>query len=277
MTKTILITGVSSGLGQAMAEAALQRGHTVVGTVRKNEDREAFERLAPGDTPGSAPGRAHGRILELTDTAAIAPLVRSVEADVGPIDVLINNAGYGLVGTVEELPLDDVRRQFEVNLFAHLAVIQAALPGMRARRAGRIVNVASMGGVITFPGVGAYHGTKFAVLGFTDALAQEVAPLGIQVTSVLPGLFDTDWSGRSLARTESRIADYAWIGESDPPEMTGHPAALADAVMQVIEAKDPPLRFLVGPTATRMVRDTLHKQLAEIDRWEDLSRVDGEG
>lgn len=273
MTMTILITGVSSGLGQAIAEAALGRGHAVVGTVRKDADREAFERLAPG----GAHARAHGRILELTDTAAIAPLVQGVEAEVGPIDVLINNAGYGLLGTVEELPLDEVRRQFEVNLFSHLAVIQAVLPGMRARRAGHILNIASMGGVITFPNVGAYHGSKFAMLGFTDTLAQEVAPLGIRVTSVMPGLFDTDWGGRSLETTESRIDDYAWIAEAGAPEMTGHPAALADAVMQVIESENPPLRFLVGPVAIKSVRDRLREQLAEIDRWEELSKVDGEG
>lgn len=269
MTKIILITGVSSGLGRAMGEAALQRGYTVVGTVRKNEDREAFERLMPG--------RAHGRILELTDTAAIAPVVQGIERDVGPIDVVINNAGYGLLGTVEELSLDAVRRQFEVNIFSHLAVIQAVLPGMRARRVGRILNIASMGGVITFPNVSAYHGTKFAALGFSDALAQEVKPLGIRVTSVMPGMFNTDWIGRSLVKTESSITDYAWINESATPEMKGCPAALGDAVMQVIEEDDPPLRFLVGPIAIQMVRDRLHEQLAEIDRWEDLSRVDGEG
>ena len=269
MTKIVLITGVSSGLGRAMAEAALARGHTVVGTVRKGADRDVFERLAPG--------RALGRLLELTETAAIAPLVQSIEDQEGPIAVLINNAGYGLLGTVEELSLDEVRRQFEVNVFSQLAIMQAVLPKMRARRAGHIVNIASMGGVITFPAVGAYHGTKFALLGITDALAQEVKPLGIRVTSVLPGLFATDWSGRSLARTESRIGDYAWITGSDPPEMTGHPAALADAVLQVVDAEDPPRRFLVGLTAIQRVRDELHAQLAEIDRWEHLSKVDGKG
>lgn len=269
MTKTILITGVSSGLGKAMAQAALDLGHTVVGTVRRGADGDPFESLAPG--------RAHARILELTDTAAIAPLVQGVEAYIGPIDAVVNNAGYGLIGTAEELSLDDVRRQFEVNVFSHLAVIQAVLPAMRARRAGRIVNIASMGGVISFPALGAYHGTKFAILGFTDALAKEVEPLGIRVTSVLPGLFDTDWSGRSLATTESQIDDYGWIAENETPKMTGRPSALADAVMQVIDADDPPLRFLVGPTAVRMVREKLQAQLAEIDRWEDLSRVDGEG
>lgn len=269
MTKTILITGVSSGLGKAMAQAALERGHTVVGTVRREADAKAFESLAAG--------RAHARILELADTAAIAPLVHRVEADIGPVDAVINNAGYGLKGTVEELSLDDVRRQFEVNVFAPLAVLQAALPAMRARRTGRIINVASMGGVISFPGLGAYHGTKFAVLGFSDALAQELAPLGIHVTSVLPGLFDTDWPGRSLSTTTSRIADYAWIAENESPTMTGRPSALADAVMELIDADDPPLRFLVGPTAVRMIREALHSQLAEIDRWEDLSKVDGQG
>ena len=242
---------------------------SVVGTVRKEADREAFEALAPG--------RAHGRILKLTDTAAIAPVMEDVAAEVGPIDVLVNNAGYGLLGTVEELSLDEMRRQLEVNLFSHLAVIQAVLPGMRARRAGRILNIASMGGVITFPNVGAYHGSKFAMLGISDTLAQEVEPVGIHVTSILPGLFNTDWGGRSLETTQSRIDDYGWIAEAEAPAMTGRPAALADAVMQVIEAEDPPLRFLVGPTAITMVRDRLREQLAEIDRWEELSKVDGEG
>lgn len=269
MTKIILITGVSSGLGKAMAEAALQRGHTVVGTVRRDTDRETFEALAPG--------RAHARILELTDTPSIEPVIQGIETDVGPIDAVINNAGYGLQGTLEELSLDDLRRLFEVNVFSHLAVIQAVLPGMRARRAGRIVNIASMGGVITFPALSAYHGTKFAVLGFSDSLAQELEPLGIRVTSVLPGLFNTDWAGRSLATTQSDIDDYAWISEGDTPQMTGHPSALADAVLQVIEADDPPLRFLVGPSAVRMVRDKLREQLAEINRWEELSMIDGEG
>ena len=269
MTMTFLITGVSTGLGRAMAEAALNQGHTVVGTVRNEADRTGFETLMPG--------RAHGRILELTDTAAIAPLVQSVEAGIGPIDVVINNAGYGLLGAVEELSLDDIRRQFEVNVFAHIAVMQAVLPGMRARRSGHIVNIASMGGVITFPGIGAYHGSKFAMLGLTDALAKEVAPLGICVTSVLPGLFDTDWPGRSLTRTKSSIADYHWIGAGEAPAMTGSPAALANAVMQVIEAENPPLRFLVGPTALTLVRERLQQELAEIDRWEALSQVDGSG
>lgn len=269
MTKIILITGVSSGLGKAMAGAALQRGYTVVGTVRRDADREAFE--------GLAPGRAHARILELTDTASIEPVIQNLEADVGPIDVVINNAGYGLQGTVEEMSLDEIRRQFEVNVFSHLAVIQAVLPGMRARRAGHILNIASMGGVITFPALSAYHGSKFAILGFTDSLAQELEPLGIRVTSVLPGLFNTDWAGRSLATTQSAIADYAWISEGDTPQMTGRPAALADAVLQVIDADDPPLRFLVGPAAVRMVRDKLREQLAEIDRWEDVSMIDGAG
>lgn len=269
MPRTVLVTGVSSGLGRATGEAALARGHTVVGTVRRDDDLKAFE--------GLAPSRAHGRLLELTDTPAVAPLIQSVETDLGPIDAVVNNAGYGLLGTVEELSLDAVRRQFEVNVFAHVAVIQAVLPGMRARRTGRIVNVASMGGVVTFPAVGAYHATKFAVLGLTDALAREVEPLGIRVTSVLPGLFATDWSGRSQARTESRIPDYRWIADREPPEMTGRPAALAGAVMTLLDADDPPLRLLVGPTAVKMIRDRLNEQLAEIDRWEHVSEVDGLG
>ncbi len=269
--KTILITGVSSGLGRTVAEAALTRGHRVVGTLRDEAARRTFETLAPG--------RAFGRLLDVTETAAITPLVAAVEAEQGPIDVLVNNAGYGHKGVLEEVALDDLRRQFEVNVFAPVALIQAVLPGMRARGRGHIVNISSMGATVTFPGLGAYHGSKFALQGLGDALAQEVTPFGIRVTSVQPGVYRSDWGGRSLSTSERRIAGYDWV--FDPARTAGlvwgDPAALGRVVAEVIDADDPPLHLLVGPTALRMVRATLAAQSAEIDRWEPLSMADGEG
>ncbi len=271
MLKTILITGVSSGLGLAMANAALGRGHRVLGTLRDETQRTEFERIAPG--------RAFGRLLDVTNTAAIQPMIDSLEEEHGPIDVLINNAGYGLRGVVEELAMEELRRQFEVNVFAPIALIQAMLPKMRARRAGHIVNISSMGGIITFPGLGAYHGSKFAILGLSDALAQEVQALGIHVTSVLPGVYRSDWNGRSQAHVEHTIADYDSVLDAakNSDLKWGDPAALGQVVMEVITMKTPPQRLLVGPTAMNLVRGYLAEFAKEIGRWETLSNADGEG
>lgn len=270
MSKTILITGVSSGLGRAIAEGALAAGHTVVGTLRDERQRQAFEQKMPG--------RSIGRILDVTDTGAIAPLVTALDEQFA-LDVLINNAGYGLRGVVEELAIEDLRRQFEVNVFAPAALIQAVLPGMRSRRRGHIVNMSSMGGVVAFPGLGAYNSSKFALLGLGDALAQELAPLGIHVTTVQPGVFRSDWSDRSLVQAEHTIADYDWI--FDPNRTAdfnwGDPAALASVVVEAIAAEKPPLHLLVGPTAVRLVRAKLAALAEEIDRWEPLSQAGGQG
>lgn len=253
-----------------MAEEALARGDVVVGTVRKQADLEEYESVAPG--------RSIGRLLDLSDTTAIAPLVKAVETEVGPIDVAINNAGYGLAGVIEELSLDDLRREFEVDVFGQIAMVQAVLPGMRARRRGFIVTIASMGGVITFPANGAYHGAKFAVLGMSDTLATEVGSLGIRVMSVLPGLYGTDWGGRSRAQTEHRISDYDQLYEQlETPSMSGDPATLAGVVMDAISADDPPRRLLVGHSAVGSVRAALVEQIAEIDRWASVSDTDGDG
>jgi NAD(P)-dependent dehydrogenase (short-subunit alcohol dehydrogenase family) len=270
-SKTILITGVSSGLGRGMAENALARGHRVIGTLRDEEQRQAFERTAPG--------QAIGRLLDVTDTSAIAPLVTALETEFGGIDVLVNNAGYGLRGVVEELDIDALRRQFEVNLIAPVAVIQAVLPGMRARRRGHIINIGSMGGFLAFPGLGAYNSSKFALHGLGDALAQEVAPLGIHVTTVAPGVFRSDWGSRSLQQTDRKIDAYEWV--FDPKHMRdlnwGDPAALATVVVDAIELDAPPHHLLVGPTALRLVREKLAALSNEIDQWASLSHANGEG
>lgn len=265
-----LITGVSTGLGRALAEAALADGDTVVGTVRKEADVAPFEALKPG--------HAIGRIIDVTDTEAIKPLVDEIETVVGPIDVLVNNAGYGHEGTIEESSVEDLRHQFEVNVFAPVALIDAMLPSMRKRRSGHILNITSMGGFITLPGLGFYHGSKFALEGLSETLGKEVGPLGIHVIAVEPGAFRTDWAGRSLVRKARTIADYD--GVMDPGrerrkgysgKQPGDPAKAAQAILKVVKSDHPPAHLLLGLDALRLVREKLAALTAEFDEWEAVS------
>nr|WP_282961967.1 nitrate reductase subunit alpha [Burkholderia vietnamiensis] len=196
----MLITGVSSGFGRALAQQALAAGYTVVGTVRSDDARRAFEALSPQ--------AAIGRVLDVTDFERIDRVVAELEASVGPVDVLVNNAGYGHEGIVEESPLAELRRQFDVNVFGAVAMMKAVVPFMRTRRRGRILNITSMGGHITMPGIAYYCGSKFALEGISEALGKELAPFGVAVTAVAPGSFRTDWAGRSMTRTPRSIADY---------------------------------------------------------------------
>ncbi|HVT50610.1 MAG TPA: oxidoreductase [Dongiaceae bacterium] len=270
MSKTLLITGVSTGFGRALAEAALAAGHKVVGTLRNDEARVAFEALKPG--------AAFGRRLDVTDTAAVAPAVAEIEKTVGPIDVLVNNAGYGFEGILEESTLDEIRHQFDVNVFGAVAMIQAVLPFMRKRRSGRILNITSMGGYITFPGIGVYNGSKFALEGISEALAKEVKGLGIHVTAVGPGGFRTDWAGRSMIRKERSIADYDAVFEpvrqrrrEMSGKQTGDPKKAAQAMLTLIEAENPPMHLLLGSDALRLVREKLDFLKSEFDAWEKVT------
>jgi short-subunit dehydrogenase len=197
--KSFLITGAGAGFGRAFVEAALEAGHTVVGTVRREDQRIAFEALH-GE-------RAHGVILDVAHFDSIDPTVRKLEEHVGPIDVLINNAGYGHEGILEESPLAELIHQFEVNVFGAVAMIRAVLPAMRRRRRGHIINITSMAGYISMPGIAYYSGSKFALEGISEALAQEVKGLGIKVTAIAPGSFRTEWAGRSMVRSERSISD----------------------------------------------------------------------
>src|SRR6266446_1619056 len=201
MQKTLLITGAGSGFGRALFHAGLKAGHTVVGAVRREEDREALEAL-------SSDGRSHAVILDVTDFSAIGVTVPALEGRIGAIDVLINSAGYGHEGVLEESPLEELRRQLEVNLFGAVAMIKAVLPAMRQRRRGHIINITSMAGYISMPGIAYYSGSKFALEGITEALAQEVKGLGIKVTAIAPGSFRTDWAGRSMVRSERSVSEY---------------------------------------------------------------------
>jgi NAD(P)-dependent dehydrogenase (short-subunit alcohol dehydrogenase family) len=271
MSKTFLITGVSSGFGRAFAQAALDAGHTVVGTVRNAAARDAFTALAAE--------RAHAVVLDVTDFEAIAPAVAAIAQTVGPIDVLVNNAGYGHEGTLEESPLGDLRRQFDVNVFGAVAMIKAVLPAMRERRSGHIINITSMGGFITMPGIAYYCGSKFALEGITDALAKEVAGFGIKVTAVAPGSFRTDWAGRSMVRASRSVADYDTLfdpireaREAKSGKQAGDPHKAAQALLEIVAAKNPPVHLLLGNDALDLVKTKLAALNEEIEQWEPLSR-----
>jgi len=269
-SKIILITGVSSGFGRALARAALDAGHQVVGTLRSAAAAAEFETLAPG--------RAFARILDITDFDAIRPMVEETEAAVGPISVLVNNAGYGHEGVMEESPLSEMRRQFDVNVFGAVAMMQAVLPYMRTRRAGHILNITSMGGFITMPGISYYCGSKFALEGISEVLGKEVRELGIRVTAVAPGSFRTDWAGRSMVRTPRSISDYDSL--FDPirerrrevsGKQLGETAKAARAMLQVIDSDQPPAHLLLGSDALALVREKLKNLASELDRWESLT------
>ncbi|NKJ49890.1 short-chain dehydrogenase/reductase [Burkholderia sp. SG-MS1] len=270
-TRTMLITGVSSGFGRALAEEALAAGYRVVGTVRSEQARQSFEALNAAS--------AFGRVLDVTDFDSIADVVNEIEANVGPLDVLVNNAGYGHEGVMEESSLAEMRRQFDVNVFGAVAVMKSVLPSMRERRRGHILNITSMGGFITMPGIAYYCGSKFALEGITEVLSKEVKPFGIRVTAVAPGSFRTEWAGRSMVRTPRSIADYDSLfdpirkgREEKSGRQLGDPAKAARAMLSVIESDEPPSHLLLGSDALGLVREKLSSLSAEFDAWESITR-----
>jgi NAD(P)-dependent dehydrogenase (short-subunit alcohol dehydrogenase family) len=271
LAKTILITGVSSGLGRAFAEAALAVGHVVVGTVRKEDARRQFETLAPE--------RARGVVLDVTDFEQTGPVVARVEQEVGPIDVLVNNAGYGHEGILEESSMEELRQQFEVNVFGAVAMMKAVLPFMRKRRRGHIINVTSMGGLITMPGISFYCGSKFALEGISSSLGKELRNLGIFVTALEPGQFRTDWAGRSMVRSPRSIPDYDSVFEpiraarvAKSGKQPGDPLMAGRALIALIESPAPPAHLLLGPDAIEFVTKELDALRSEFAQWESVTR-----
>ena len=274
MTKTWMITGVSGGLGREIARAALERGDIVVGTVRKPEAVAALEALAPS--------RAHGVVMDVTDTAAVAAAVAKAEGVTGTIDVLVNNAGYGLVGAVEEASLDEVRAQFEVNVFGPLAVLKAVLPAMRARRAGRIINITSVSGLAVWAGTGVYCASKWALEGLTQTLAQEVAELGIRVVNVAPGGLRTDFATGSKVIVADKLSDYDGLARDAERIMADHagqepgdPAKAARAILIIADAEAPPMHLLLGEDALKYAGYAAQGLAADIDAWKTLSLSTG--
>jgi NAD(P)-dependent dehydrogenase (short-subunit alcohol dehydrogenase family) len=258
--KRLVITGVSSGLGRALTVAAVAAGHTVIGTVRRRSDADELEALGE---------RCHARVLDITDDNSVLELIESVERELGAVDVVVANAGYGHEGTLEESTMRQLRDQFEVNVFGAVALVKAALPHMRRRRSGHIIAITSMGGLMTIPGLTYYHGSKFALEGILGSLAKEVGPLGIDVTAVAPGSFRTQWAGRSMVRADSRIPDYepgfgpqrAARAAADGNQL-GDPDQAARVILELIEMDRPPVHLLLGSDAVRLVG----ADRAEVDR-----------
>lgn len=269
MSKTFFITGANSGFGFAIAKAAIAASHTVIGTVRSEGVKSDLEKRLP---------EIRAVLCDVTKFDAIPGIVEQVEQHHGPVDVLINNAGYGHEGVLEESPLEEMRRQFDVNVFGAVAVAKAFLPGFRRRRRGFIVNVTSMGGMITMPGIAYYCGSKFALQGISEVMRSEMAPFGVHVTALCPGSFRTDWAGRSMVRSGRSIADYDALfdpireaRQAKSGRQLGDPDKLASAVLQLIESDAPPPQLLLGSDALRLVADRLETMRQEIGDWETLS------
>lgn len=270
-TKTFFLTGISSGFGRAIAHAALQAGHRVVGTVRTAQ--------AAADCERQFRGQAHVKLLDVTQFDSVAPLAADIEAQIGPVDVVVNNAGYGHEGILEESTLEEMRHQFDVNVFGAVAVVKAFLPFMRKRRRGHIINITSMGGYITMPGIAYYCGSKFALEGISETLAKEVKGFGIAVTAVAPGSFRTDWAGRSMVRSARSIADYDSL--FDPIRQSrvdksgrqlGDPDKAAAAILTLVDMAEPPEHLLIGSDAVGLVRAKLEDMQADLAVHEALSR-----
>jgi len=269
--KTLLITGASSGFGRALVQEALAAGHRVIGTVRTEQAKADVEALGSG--------LAVGRVLDVTDFDAIDRVVANIETTVGPIDVLVNSAGYGHEGVLEESPLSEMRRQFDVNVFGAVAMMKAVLPYMRQRRRGHILNITSMGGFITLPGIAYYCGSKFALEGISEVVGKEVKDFGIAVTAVAPGSFRTDWAGRSMVRTPRSISDYDELfepvrkaREAKNGKQLGDPRKAALAMLEVIDCEAPPTHLLLGSDALGLVREKLRSLEEEITAWESVTR-----
>jgi NAD(P)-dependent dehydrogenase (short-subunit alcohol dehydrogenase family) len=266
--KTWFITGISRGLGKALAQAALARGDTVIGTVREGR---------PDIAAGS--GVLHVQTLDLTDSTAIAPAVAEAFAKAGRVDVFVNNAGYGLLGALEEASDTEFERLFAVNVFAPFAVIRAALPELRRQGSGHIINITSIAGRAPTGSSGLYAATKAALEGMTQSLSQEVAPFGLKATAVAPGALRTDFlSDHSIRRTQSagNYADSVGKSVAHLDAMAGRqigaPDQAAAAILAIADCAQPPLHLLLGSDALRRAREKLDAVIEEIDRWEGLTR-----
>lgn len=271
-TRTWLVTGASRGLGRAVTEAVLDAGHTVVATARRPQ---ALAGLA-----GKYGDRVVPLALDVTDRARAGEVVREAAARAGRIDVLLNNAGYGLAGAVEEVSEQQVRDQLEVNFLGALWCTQAVLPVMRAQRSGHILQMSSIAGIATYPNLGMYNAGKWALEGMSEALAHEVAGFGIRVTLVEPGEFRTEWSGAAMTRAtpmpeydevlakrrHGLSGAYAHLQPGDP-----YKAGLA--LLKLVDAEDPPVRLLLGNSAADLAPRVYRQRIEEWERWDSLTRT----
>ncbi len=266
MRKVWLITGCSTGFGRALATEVLAKGYQVAVASRNTEDVQ--------DIIDGYPGTAIAVKLDVTILQQVTQAVSETISRFGQIDVLVNNAGIGYFGAVEESEETEVRRMFEINVFGLARMTQEVLPHMRQRKSGHILNISSIGGLRSFPGVGFYNATKYAVDGLSEALYKEVAPLGIKVTVIAPSGFRTDWAGRSAKDSPVKIADYAATAEKNKGDIRGYsgnqpgdPVRAAKAMIQVTETTNPPLRLLLGVAALKGARAKLEELKHDFDTW----------
>lgn len=271
MARRWLITGVSGGFGRLLAEAALERGDNVVGTMRRADHVAEFEALAPG--------RGHGVLLDVTDRPRVAPAVAEAVEKLGGIDILVNNAGYGLAGALEELADDEIDRAIETNLHGTIYTTRAAIPALRASK-GHIVNFSSMAGMVGIPGMSIYCAAKHAVEGLSESLSQELGAFGVKVTLIEPGAFRTNFASGSQHIARAPLAEYddtpagmsrngmSTYGGSEP----GDPNKAIAAILNVIDSPEPPLRLLLGNDAWTWVHRKLEGVNKNIVAWEDVTR-----
>ena len=268
--RTWFITGASTGFGRVLAEEVLKAGGKVIATAR---DRDKV-----ADLEAKFPQRAKALALDVTHAGQVDSAVSQAFAQFGRVDVLVNNAGYGVAGAIEEVSDAEFMPMSETNVFGLLRVTRAFLPHLRKQRSGHILNLSSIGGLVASPGMGYYNATKFAVEGLSEALAAEVAPLGIRVTIIEPGPFRTDFLGRSGVVAKERIADYdatagnmrKYFAENDGKQK-GDPQRAVHAMMQVVESPNPPLRLLLGAAALQRLRSKLGTWEKEIAEWEQVT------
>ena len=272
MKKTVLITGASRGLGRALAKELIELGYNVAATAR---NEKTLEDLAFGNN------RVLALKLDVTIPEQIEMAVKQTISYFGKLDIVVNNAGYGYFGAVEESDEADVRKMFETDFWGVSAVIRTVLPILRKQRSGHIINITSVGGLTTFPAFGYYHAAKFAVEGLSQSLAKEVAPLNIRVTLVEPGAFRTDWSGSSAVDRKVRIPDYdATAGKNlqashaSVNEKPGNPALAAKVIEKVIASENPPLHLLVGADGVKAVVQQFNNVQNDLVAWkEDASHT----
>jgi NAD(P)-dependent dehydrogenase (short-subunit alcohol dehydrogenase family) len=270
MKKVWFISGCSTGFGRALSLELLAQGYQVVVTARKVADIADILAIDEANTLGLA--------LDVTVPEQVTAAVQAAIAHFGRIDVLVNNAGIGYFGAVEESEEAEVRRMFEINVFGLARLTQEVLPFMRKQRSGHILNVASIGGLRSFPGVGFYNATKYAVDGLSEALYKEVSPLGIKVTVICPSGFRTDWAGRSAKNTAISIDDYATTAQKNMGDIraisgnqAGDPVKAAKAMIMVTETENPPLRLLLGAAALKGARLKLEELRNDFETWADVS------
>lgn len=269
--KVWFITGISSGLGQALANAAIQRGDFVVGTFRQQPQTDEFNRQAKSNSLAIT--------MDLTRQGEIESAFQIMKKQFGKIDVLVNNAGYGLAGAIEETTLQEAREIFDVNFFGPLKVCQTFLPMFRAQRRGHIIQISSHGGFKAFAGFGLYNASKFALEGMSEALVQEVLPLGINLTIVEPGPFRTRFAGSSFQYAQHTIEDYRDTAGAFREKIKlvdgkqeGDPAKAASAIVKLVSAENPPLRLVLGAIAMASVRSKIESVSKDLQNCEEVAR-----